>query len=70
MQFDAPYIDMELGKIGTRIRKPISVYLIGGCAMSFRNLKESTKTSTSFSGANPTMMHSAMPCSVQNTMRH
>lgn len=43
MQFDAKYIDTELEKIGTRIKKPISIYLIGGCAMSFRKLKETTK---------------------------
>ena len=42
-QFDAAYIDKELGEIGARVRKPIKVYLIGGCAMSFRKLKESTK---------------------------
>ncbi len=42
-QFNSPYIDAELGKIGARIKRPIQVYLIGGCAMSFRGLKESTK---------------------------
>lgn len=42
-RFDAKYIDRELGNIGTRAKKPISIYLIGGCAMSFRGLKESTK---------------------------
>lgn len=43
MLFDAKYIDAELEKIGARIKKPVSVYLIGGCAMSFRKLKEATK---------------------------
>lgn len=43
MLFDAKYIDSELGNIGVRIKKPVSIYLIGGCAMSFRKLKESTK---------------------------
>ena len=43
LQFKADYIDRELGEIGRRVKKPISVYLIGGCAMSFRGLKESTK---------------------------
>jgi len=43
MQFDGKYIDAELEKIGVRIKKPVSIYLIGGCAMSFRKLKESTK---------------------------
>ena len=42
-RFDAAYIDTELGNIGTRVKEPISIYLIGGCAMSFRGLKESTK---------------------------
>jgi len=42
-QFDADYIDKELQNIGTRIKKPLNVYLIGGCAMSFRKLKETTK---------------------------
>ena len=41
--FDAGYIDNELQKIGARARKRMDIYLIGGCAMSFRNLKESTK---------------------------
>ncbi len=41
--FDAKYIDTELEIIGSRIKRPLSVYLIGGCAMSFRGLKESTK---------------------------
>ena len=42
-RFDAAYIDAELGNIGTRVKEPISIYLIGGCAMSFRGLKEATK---------------------------
>lgn len=42
-QFNSGYIDDELGKIGARIKIPMAVYLIGGCAMSFRGLKESTK---------------------------
>ncbi len=41
--FDAAYINQELEKIGVRIKRPMSIYLIGGCAMSFRNLKETTK---------------------------
>jgi len=41
--FDAKYIDLELEKIGARVKTPLSAYLIGGCAMSFRNLKEATK---------------------------
>ncbi len=42
-QFDANYIQNELGEIGKRIRKPVKIYLIGGCALSFRGLKETTK---------------------------
>ncbi len=42
-QFDAEYINTQLEEIGKRIAKPIKIYLIGGCAMSFRGLKESTK---------------------------
>jgi hypothetical protein len=42
-QFDAGYIDAELTRIGARIKKPMEIYLIGGCAMSFRGLKEFTK---------------------------
>ncbi len=41
--FDAGYIDAELSKIGVRLRKQARIFLIGGCAMSFRGLKESTK---------------------------
>lgn len=43
MEFDAEYVDKELNGIGARIRKPVSIYLIGGVAMSFRGLKETTK---------------------------
>jgi hypothetical protein len=42
-QFDARYIDREFTNIGIRVKKRLSVYLIGGCAMSFRGLKETTK---------------------------
>jgi hypothetical protein len=42
-QFDKAYITSELEKIGKRVSEPISIYLIGGCAMSLRGLKESTK---------------------------
>lgn len=42
-QFDAGYIDSELNKIGVRVKKSLDIYLIGGCAMSFRHLKEFTK---------------------------
>lgn len=42
-QFNAQYIDNELRAIGIRVKKPLNIYLIGGCSLSFRNLKESTK---------------------------
>jgi len=41
--FDSKYIDNELSEIGKRVKKPLRIYLIGGCAMSFRGLKEATK---------------------------
>lgn len=43
MEFNADYVDQELENIGIRIKKQISLYLIGGVAMSFRELKETTK---------------------------
>ena len=43
MLFDARYIDAELENIGARVKKSVSIYLIGGCTMSFRKLKETTK---------------------------
>lgn len=42
-QFNAEYIDREFEKIATRVKTDISIYLIGGCSMSFRGLKETTK---------------------------
>ncbi|MBI5159663.1 hypothetical protein HY992_06090 [Candidatus Micrarchaeota archaeon] len=42
-QFNAEYIGEELEQIGIRIRQPIDIFLIGGCAMSFRKFKETTK---------------------------
>ena len=42
-QFDAAYIGGEFGKIGLRCKTLVRAYLIGGCAMSFRGLKETTK---------------------------
>jgi len=42
-KFDATYIDKELDEIGKRVKHPAKIYLIGGCAMSFRKLKETTK---------------------------
>lgn len=42
-EFDSAYVDKELEAIGVRVKKPVTIYLIGGCAMSFRGLKEATK---------------------------
>ena len=42
-QFDADYIDEEFEEIGKRCKAAVRAYLIGGCAMSFRKLKETTK---------------------------
>jgi|SRR5271157_6721 len=42
-QFNSEYIDCELNTIGARVGKPLGIYLIGGCAMSFRSLKQFTK---------------------------
>lgn len=43
MMFDAEYIDKELRTIAGHLRLKVRIYLIGGCAMSFRGIKESTK---------------------------
>ena len=32
-----------LNKVGSKVNEPVSVYMIGGCALSFRGLKEKTK---------------------------
>ena len=42
-RFDREYIGSELGRIGRRLDTPITVYLIGGGAMAFRDLKTTTK---------------------------
>src|SRR5882762_2882770 len=42
-QFNAEYVINELEQIGLRVKQPISIYLIGGCSMSLRNLKTTTK---------------------------
>lgn len=43
MGFDAKYVEKELEGVDARIMKPVDIYLIGGVAMSFRGLKETTK---------------------------
>jgi len=42
-RFDSEYIEAELKRIGTQIETPLTVYLIGGGAMAFRDLKNTTK---------------------------
>jgi predicted nucleotidyltransferase len=42
-RFDRKYIKGELREIGRQLDTNLTVYLIGGGAMSFRNLKETTK---------------------------
>lgn len=42
-EFGVEYIGYELNKIGARLSKKIDIFLIGGCAMSFRGIKEATK---------------------------
>ncbi|MCU4750948.1 hypothetical protein OB919_02945 [Halobacteria archaeon AArc-curdl1] len=42
-RFDSEYIEAELKRIGEAIETPLTVYLIGGGAMAFRDLKNTTK---------------------------
>jgi len=42
-QFDIEYIQSELEDIGTALQTEVTVFLIGGGAMSFRGLKDTTK---------------------------
>ncbi len=42
-RFDREYIETELERIGDQIETPLTVYLIGGGAMAFRDLKNTTK---------------------------
>ena len=42
-RFDSEYIHSELERIGDRLETPLTVYLIGGGSMAFRDLKEATK---------------------------
>lgn len=41
--FERHELEQWLETISQHISRPVSVYLIGGCAMSFRNLKDRTK---------------------------
>ena len=42
-RFDSKYIHSELERIGDHLETPLTVYLVGGGSMAFRNLKETTK---------------------------
>lgn len=42
-RFDSEYINAELERIGDHLEAPLTVYLIGGGSMAFRELKETTK---------------------------
>jgi len=42
-RFDGEYIRSELERIGDQLDGPLTVYLIGGGSMAFRDLKETTK---------------------------
>lgn len=42
-RFDSEYIRSELERIGDQLKAPLTVYLIGGGSMAFRDLKETTK---------------------------
>ena len=42
-RFDSEYIEAELDRIGNQTEQPLTVYLIGGGAMAFRDLKNTTK---------------------------
>jgi hypothetical protein len=42
-KFDEGYVVAELEKIGLNLEIKVKVYLIGGCSMVFRGLKEATK---------------------------
>ncbi len=42
-QFDAAYIQAELQELGATLRIEVTALLIGGGAMAFRGLKNTTK---------------------------
>lgn len=42
-RFDSAYIRSELERIGEQLEAPLTVFLIGGGAMAFRDLKTTTK---------------------------
>lgn len=42
-QFDAAYLEAELQELGATLRTEVTAFLIGGGAMAFRGLKDTTK---------------------------
>lgn len=43
LKFDKDYVQKELERIGSNLKEEVKIYLIGGCGMSFRGLKDATK---------------------------
>src|SRR3989339_348059 len=41
--FNKEELERLLENVGAKVKKPINIYMIGGCALSFRKLKERTK---------------------------
>ncbi len=41
--FNKEELDQLLVNVGSKIEKPLSIYMIGGCALSFKGLKPATK---------------------------
>lgn len=42
-KFDKEYVISELKKLGLNLKGKVRIFLLGGCSMIFRNLKEATK---------------------------
>ncbi|MEK6933645.1 MAG: DUF6036 family nucleotidyltransferase [Nanoarchaeota archaeon] len=41
--FNKDELDQLLANVGSKIEKPVNIFMIGGCALSFKGLKEATK---------------------------
>lgn len=41
--FNKDELDQLLANVGSKIEKPANIFMIGGCALSFKGLKEATK---------------------------
>jgi len=41
--FTKQELEILLGKVASKIEKPVKIYMIGGCALSFKGLKDRTK---------------------------